>query len=252
MAELTQNDLIRYSRQMQLAGWGEAGQQKLKASSILIAGAGGLGSPAALYLASAGVGELRIVDSDVVELSNLNRQILHGEGRLGRAKVASAVETLNALNLGVQVTPFIEHLDESNIERIAGQAHLVVDCLDNYETRYLLNRFCLRKGIPLVHGAIWGFMGQITFLHPPETPCLRCIVPQPPAQTSFPVLGATAGVTGCLQALEAIKFLAGVGTNLKGTLLYWDGEEMAFNTFQVKRNPHCPDCGAVQASYLPG
>ncbi len=252
MAKLTQPDLIRYSRQMQLAGWGEAGQQKLKASSVLIAGAGGLGSPVSLYLAAAGVGELRIVDSDVVELSNLNRQILHGEGRLGRAKAASAVETLNALNPGVQVTPFIEHLDESNIERIAGKADLAIDCLDNYATRYVLNSFCLHRGIPLVHGAIWGFMGQVTFLHPPETPCLRCIVPEPPAEATFPVLGATAGVTGCLQALEAIKFLAGMGTNLKGTLLYWDGEEMAFNTFQVKRNPTCPDCGAAQASYLPG
>lgn len=242
MSALSEHDLIRYTRQMQLAGWGEAGQQKLKASSVLIAGAGGLGSPVALYLAAAGVGELRIVDSDVVELSNLNRQILHGEGRLGKAKVASAVETLNALNPGVQVKPFSEHLKEINIERIAGKAHLVIDCLDNYETRYLLNSFCLRRGIPLIHGAIWGLMGQVTFLHPPETPCLRCIVPQPPAEASFPVLGATAGVTGCLQALEAIKFLAGIGTNLKGTLLYWDGEEMVFNTFQVKRNPQCTDC----------
>jgi adenylyltransferase/sulfurtransferase len=242
MTELTQHDLIRYARQIPLPGWGEAGQSKIKAASVLVAGAGGLGSPVSLYLAAAGVGELRIVDSDVVELSNLNRQILHGEGRLGKPKVESARQTLNALNPGVRVAPFNEPLDEGNIERIAGEADMVVDCLDNYETRYLLNSFCMRRGIPLVHGAIWGLVGQVTFLQPPETPCLRCIVPEPPPRAIFPVLGATAGVTGCLQALEALKFLAGVGSNLKGTLLYWDGEEMAFNTFQVKRNPSCPDC----------
>jgi molybdopterin-synthase adenylyltransferase len=243
MAVLTEQDRTRYARQMLLSGWGEAGQHKLKEASVLVAGAGGLGSPVSLYLAAAGVGELRIVDSDAVELSNLNRQILHDERRLGMPKAESAREALNALNSGVQVTPFAEQLDESNIERIAGGAGIVLDCLDNYETRYLLNTFCLRRGIPLVHGAIWGFVGQVTFLHPPETPCLRCIVPQPPAKATFPVLGATAGVTGCIQALEAVKFLVGIGTNLKGTLLYWDGEEMAFNTFQVKRNPSCPDCG---------
>jgi len=242
MAELIEADNIRYARQMQLSGWGEDGQRRLKSSSVLVAGAGGLGSPVALYLAAAGVGELRIIDSDVVELSNLNRQILHGDARLGKPKAESARETLHALNPDVRVTPFIEELEQGNIERIAGGAVLVVDCLDNYETRYLLNACCLQRGIPLVHGAIWGFVGQVTFLQPPETPCLRCIVSQPPVKSTFPVLGATAGVTGCIQALEALKYLAGVGTNLKGKLLYWDGEEMAFNTFQVKRNPNCPDC----------
>ena len=213
MAELTQHDLVRYSRQMQLAGWGEAGQQKLKASSVLIE-AGGLGSPVSLYLAAAGVGELRIVDSDVVELfqpepANPTRRWSFGQGK-GRFGGRDAPR---ALNPGVLVTPLFEHLDESNIERIAGKADLAIDCLDNYETRYVLNAFCLRRGIPMVHGAIWGLMGQLTFLHPPETPCLRCIVPEPPEKATFPVLGATAGVTGCLQALEAIKFLAGLGTN---------------------------------------
>lgn len=243
MAELTGQDRMRYHRQMLLSGWGEAGQRRLKESSVLVAGAGGLGSPVCLYLAAAGVGELRIVDSDEVELSNLNRQILHSEGRLGMPKAESAAQALNVLNSGVRVTPFVEQLEANNIERILGEACLVVDCLDNYETRYLLNACCLQRGIPLVHGAIWGFVGQVTFLQPPETPCLRCIVSQPPVKSTFPVLGATAGVTGCIQALEALKYLAGVGTNLKGKLLYWDGEEMAFNTFQVKRNPQCPDCG---------
>ena len=245
MTELTQQDLIRYGRQMLIPDWGKDGQLKLKVSSVLIAGAGGLGSPVSLYLAAAGVGELRIVDSDQVELSNLNRQILHRDARLGMPKAASAAETLGGLNPSLKVIPFAEYLDASNIERIAGQADLVLDCLDNYKTRYVLNAFCLQRGIPLVHGAIWGFVGQVTFLHPPETPCLRCIVPEPPHAALFPVLGATAGITGCLQALEAVKYLAGVGTNLKGTLLYFDGEEMEFNTFQVKRNPHCPACGQL-------
>jgi molybdopterin/thiamine biosynthesis adenylyltransferase len=135
MAELTDKEMMRYNRQMLLSGWGEAGQRKLKEACVLVAGAGGLGSPVSLYLAAAGVGELRIVDSDVVELSNLNRQILHGEGRLGMPKADSAAQTLNALNPGVQVTPFAEQLDEGNIERILGNSCLVVDCLDNYETR---------------------------------------------------------------------------------------------------------------------
>ena len=243
MPPLTDYDLRRYQRQMLLPGWGEAGQEKLKSSCAFIAGAGGLGSPVALYLAAAGVGELRICDSDVVELSNLNRQILHPEERIGASKALSAGETLRAQNSAIRVQTFPERLDENSIERIAGSPDIVLDCLDNYETRYLLNRYCIAHEIPLVHAAVWGFTGQLSFLHPPETPCLRCIVPSPPPKSVFPIVGATAGFVGCLQAAEALKHLAGLGSTLRNTLLVVDAEDMEFFRLQVQRCPDCPDCG---------
>ena len=156
MGSLTDYDRTRYQRQMLLHDWGEAGQQKVKAARVFIAGAGGLGSPVAIYLAAAGVGEIRLCDLDTVELSNLNRQILHPAARLGQPKALSAEKTLTALNPAIHIVPFAEYLDESNLDRIAGRPDIIVDCLDNYETRYLLNRYCLRQRIPLVHGAIWG------------------------------------------------------------------------------------------------
>jgi len=243
MQPVTENDQIRYQRQILFPGWGEAGQAKLKASSVFIAGAGGLGSPVAFYLSAAGVGEIRICDSDAVELSNLNRQILHFEDRLGKPKAASASITLKALNSSIKIVPIHALLEDSTIEKIVGQPDILVDCLDNYDTRYLLNRYSIQKNIPLVHGAIWGMTGQVTFFHPPETPCLRCLVPEPPVKETFPVIGATAGVTGCIQALEALKYLTGVGTNLKGKLLFFEGDDMTFTTFTLHRSPTCPDCG---------
>jgi adenylyltransferase/sulfurtransferase len=229
---------------MMLREWGEAGQKKLKAARVFIAGAGGLGSPAAIYLAAAGVGEIRICDADTVELSNLNRQILHPNERIGQSKALSAEKTLTALNPTIKIVPFAEYLDESNIDRIAGQPDIVVDCLDNYETRYLLNRYCLAHHIPLVHGAIWGMSGQVSFLQPPDTPCLRCLVPEPPPGETFPVVGATSGIIGSIQALETLKFLTGIGDLLKGKLLLFDGEEMFFTEVKVERKPGCPACGA--------
>jgi adenylyltransferase/sulfurtransferase len=243
MPTLTEDDLTRYQRQMLLPGWGEAGQEKLKSARAFIAGAGGLGSPAAVYLAAAGVGELRICDADVVELSNLNRQILHPEERIGVSKAISAGKTLRAQNAAICIQVFPERLDESSIERVAGSPDIVLDCLDNYETRYLLNRYCLAQHIPLVHAAVWGFTGQLSFLHPPETPCLRCIVPSPPPTSVFPIVGAIAGLVGCLQAAEALKHLAGVGSALRNTLLVVDAEEMEFFRLQATRRPECPDCG---------
>ena len=244
MNSLTEYDHTRYQRQMLLREWGEAGQQKLKAARVFIAGAGGLGSPVAIYLAVAGVGQIRICDLDRVELSNLNRQILHPETRLGQPKVLSAEKTLKALNPAINIVPFAEYLDETNIDRLVGPADLIIDCLDNYETRYLLNRYCLKHHLPLVHGAIWGMSGQVSFLHPPETPCLRCLVPEPPPQEIFPVVGATAGLIGSVQALETLKYLTGLGELLKGKLLLFDGAEMFFGQVKVERKPDCPDCGA--------
>lgn len=242
MANLSKMDRIRYQRQISVPGWGEEGQRHVSSARVFVAGAGGLGSPVAIYLAAAGVGEIRICDADRVELSNLNRQILHSDERIGEYKVESAAKTLRQLNPTIQVFPYREFLDQSNADRVIGKSDIVIDCLDNYETRYLLNEYCIENEIPLVHGAIWGLVGQVSFLSPPETPCLKCIVPTPPPKQIIPVLGATPGVVGSLQAMEALKYLAGIGSNLKGTMLFFDGEEMTFTPLQVRRNEACPAC----------
>ena len=242
---LTDYDRTRYGRQMMIDGWGEEGQTKLKTSSVFIAGAGGLGSPVSIYLAVAGVGELRICDADRPELSNLNRQILHTDARIGELKAVSAEKTLRELNPTVRIVTYSEYLDEKSVERIVGKPDIVVDCLDNFETRYLLNSYCVKNNTPFVHGAIWGMIGQVTFLHPPETPCLECLVPEPPPKEVFPVVGVTPGVIGCIQAMEVLKFLTGVGTPLKGRLLVFDGEEMIFTSANVKRMPSCQECGSI-------
>jgi len=245
MQPLTEYELTRYHRQMLIPGWGPEGQARLKASSAFIAGAGGLGSPVAIYLAVAGIGEIRICDADVIELSNLNRQILHTDRRIGQPKALSARMTLRELNPTVYIVPYCDRLDETNAGRIIGKPDIVIDCLDNFETRYLLNTYCIQNRIPLIHGAIWGLTGQVTFLYPPETPCLRCLAPAPPPQETFPVVGVTPGLIGCIQAMEALKFLIGIGTNLKGTLLVFDWEDMTFSSLHVKRMPSCPDCGGL-------
>jgi adenylyltransferase/sulfurtransferase len=243
MQKLTDYDQTRYHRQMLLAGWGTEGQAKLKAATVFIAGAGGLGSPVSIYLAVAGVGQIRICDADRIELSNLNRQILHPDDRIGELKAVSAEQSLKALNPSLNIVAHSEYLDQSNVERIVGQPDIIVDCLDNFETRYLLNTYCLKHNIPLVHGAIWGLSGQMTFLHPPETPCLKCLIPEPPPKETFPVVGATPGLIGSIQAMETLKFLTGTGTPLKGKLLLLDGEEMSFFSVAAERSPTCPECG---------
>jgi molybdopterin/thiamine biosynthesis adenylyltransferase len=243
MQALTENEAIRYSRQMLIPGWGEEGQARLKGARVFVAGAGGLGSPVAIYLAVAGVGEIHVCDADAVELSNLNRQILHPDDRIGRPKAASAGETLRGLNPAVRIVTHADRLDGHSVERIVGQPDLVVDCLDNYETRYLLNDYCLEWGIPFLHGAVESLLGQLTFLRPPETPCLRCIFPEAPPKRIFPVLGATPGVIGAMQAMEALKYLTGVGETLQGTLLIFDGEDMTFAPIHVQRRATCPACG---------
>ncbi len=242
MEKLTDYDKTRYNRQMLIREWGEEGQQKLKASTVFIAGAGGLGSPVSIYLAVAGVGEIKICDRDRLELSNLNRQILHTDERIGELKAVSAGKTLRELNPAINIVTYADYLDASNIDRIVGRPNIIVDCLDNFETRYLLNAYCLEHKIPFMHGAIWGMTGQMTFLHPPETPCLKCLFPEPPPKETFPVVGVTPGITGCIQAMEVLKFLTGIGTLLKRKLLIFDGEEMTFITIDVERAPACPAC----------
>lgn len=233
----------RYDRQMLIEGWGEAGQQRLKMATVFVAGAGGLGSPVSIYLAIAGVGKIGVCDADVVELSNLNRQILHYEERLGEQKAVSAGRTLSALNPTIEIVTHAAYLNQNNVEEIIDKPDLIVDCLDNFETRYLLNSYACKLGIPMVHAAVWGMMGQVTFLHPPETPCLECIFPQAPPKEIFPVVGAAPGVIGCMQAMEGLKYLTGVGTNLKGKLLIFEGEDMCTTCLDVQRVPTCPVCG---------
>jgi molybdopterin/thiamine biosynthesis adenylyltransferase len=243
MAELTDHEQILYSRQMLIEGWSSEGQVALKTSTVFIAGAGGLGSPVSIYLAVAGVGELKICDADTIELSNLNRQILHGISRIGELKALSASKTLTELNPDVKLAIRSDFLDATNVQRIVGQPDLVVDCLDNFETRYLLNSYCFAHGIPFIHGAVHGMLGQVTFLFPPETPCLRCLFPEPPPKEIFPVVGATPGIIGSIQAMEALKYLTGIGTTLKERLLFFDGEDMSFSLLKVRRSDSCPDCG---------
>ena len=245
MVQLTDAERTRYDRQMLIEGWGEGAQTKLKGARVFVAGAGGLGGPVSIYLAVAGVGQITICDADRVELSNLNRQILHPEARIGGLKAVSAGQTLRALNPAIEVLICTDYIDADNVAAIVGQPDVVVDCLDNFETRYLLNTYCLQHRIPFVHGAVRGLLGQVTFLSPPETPCLRCIFPEAPPKEVFPVLGATPGVIGCIQAMEVVKHLVGAGRTLKGRLLIFEGEEMAFTEIEAGRLPSCPDCGTT-------
>jgi molybdopterin/thiamine biosynthesis adenylyltransferase len=235
----------RYARQMLISGWGEETQRVLKASKVFVAGAGGLGSPVSVALALAGIGTIRICDCDVPELSNLNRQFLHDDSRLGMNKAESARQSLSRLNPTIRVEAIPERIEDSNVDRLVGDAALILDCLDNFPTRFTLNRAALRKRIPLVHGSIWGFEGRVSFFHVPDTPCLACLFREAPPREVFPVLGATPGITGMIQAMEAIKYLAGVGTLLKGRLLCCDYLDMRFFEVKVRRDPGCPACSGL-------
>jgi len=246
---LTKSQLSRYARQILLPELGEAGQQRLLDSRVLLVGAGGLGSPAALYLAAAGVGTLGIVDDDAVDLSNLQRQILHAEDVAGRPKVESARRALGRLNSEVEVIPFAERLTSDNARRIFEGFDVVVDGTDNFATRYLINDACVLLGIPNVHGAILRFDGQASVFCHDGGPCYRCLFPEPPPPALAPscaeagVLGAICGVVGTLQAVEAIKLAAGVGSSLSGRLVSYDALGTRFRELKIARDPGCAVCG---------
>ncbi|WAC07315.1 MAG: HesA/MoeB/ThiF family protein [Thermodesulfobacteriota bacterium] len=236
-------ELNRYNRQIIYQDWGVEGQQKVRQATVFIAGAGGLGAPVSIYLAVAGVGRLRICDNGTVERSNLNRQILYTDEDLHQLKVVSAQKNLKKLNPHLEIDCFSETISRDTIDRLAGNADIIVDCLDNFETRYILNEYAVRKKLPLVHAGIEGLTGQLTFIHPPHTPCLRCIIPEAPTSKIFPVIGVTPGIIGCLEGNEVLKYLIGIGSNLKGFLLIWNGNDTDFYRIEVAKDPNCLVCG---------
>ena len=239
----------RYSRHLVIPEVGEAGQLKLLSSRVLMIGAGGLGSPAGLYLAAAGVGTIGIVDDDVVDASNLQRQVIHNTKRIGMPKSESARQTLIALNPDVEVIEYRERLTSDNIDRILAGYDVIVDGTDNFPTRYLLNDASLIHKIPVVHASIFRFEGQLTVFKPYEGPCYRCLFPEPPPAELAPscaeggVLGVLPGIMGTLQAIETIKLLLGIGDPLVGRLLLVDTLDMSFHEVQLRRDPACPVCG---------
>ncbi len=239
----------RYSRHLLIPEVGESGQHRLLKSKVLLIGAGGLGSPAAYYLAAAGVGTLGIVDSDVVDLTNLQRQILHSSERIGEPKVESAKRTLEALNPDVTVVGYQERLTSANIDRIIADYDLVIDGADNFPTRYLLNDAAIKWNKPVVHGSIYRFEGQLTVFKPQDGPCYRCLFPTPPPPELAPscaeagVLGVLPGVVGTLQANEAIKLLLGIGDPLIGRYLLFDALDASFREVRLRKDPECPVCG---------
>ena len=223
--------------------FGEDGQERLKKARILIAGAGGLGSPIAIYLAAAGVGHIVLVDYDCVDRSNLNRQILHWERDIGKPKTQSAEEKLRQMNGDITIETAQVTLTAENLSMYTRRVDGIVDALDNFAGRYLLNRAALAHRIPLFHGAIWGFDGQATTILPGKTVCLRCIFPHPPPGGEFPVIGIAPGIIGLIQANEVIKYLTGYGALLENRLLFWNGACSVLDEVAVSSSPHCIDCG---------
>jgi len=247
--ELTERDRRRYARHLVLPQLGEEGQRRLKAARVLIVGVGGLGSSIALYLAGAGAGRIGVVDNDVVSFSNLQRQVVHGEGTLDRPKVESARARLLDLNCDIDVETFDKTFDPESGLHIASSYDLIVDGTDNFATRYAINDVCLKLGIPYVYGAIFRLEGQVSLLCTEGGPCYRCLFPTPPPPETVltgeqaGILGAVPGTIGTLQATEAIKWIVGAGAPLVGRLLIYGAAAMRFEEISIDKNPDCPSCG---------
>lgn len=248
MTELSREEILRYSRHLMIPEVGLEGQHKLQQSAVLVVGTGGLGSPAALYLAAAGVGRIGLVDFDEVDESNLQRQIIHGTSRVGDLKVESARDRLLDLNPFIQVGAIADSLTSQNAFEIAGPYDLVVDCTDNFPTRYLINDLCVFTGKPLVFGSIFRFEGQVSVFDARRGPCYRCLFPAPPPPNLVQscadggVFGVLPGVIGAMQASEAIKLLLGIGEPLIGTLMLYDALESSFQKIHLRKNPNCRVC----------
>lgn len=249
LPELSTEEMLRYSRHLILPEVGVEGQRRLKAAKVLLVGAGGLGSPSALYLAASGVGRIGIVDFDVVDHTNLHRQVIHGTPDVGRSKLDSTAESILAINPNVQVDKYEALLTSANALEIIGQYDLVIDGTDNFQTRYLVNDACVLLGKINVYGSIFRFDGQASVFCAPGGPCYRCLFPEPPPPGMVPscaeggVLGILPGIIGLIQSTEAIKLILGVGTPLIGRLVLYDALEMKFTELKIKRAPDCPVCG---------
>ena len=248
-AQLTKDEKIRYTRHFNVPEIGEAGQLKLKQASILIVGAGGLGSASSLYLAAAGIGRIGIVDSDKVELSNLQRQIVHSMNSIGTSKVGSARERILGLNPSIEVIGIHERLTPDSIREIFSDYSIMIDATDNFETRYLINQACVQTKIPMVYGAVFQFYGQLSVFDAEQGPCFRCVFREIPteevimANRGVGVVSPVPGVIGTLQAVEAIKLILKIGTPTIGKLMLFDGLQMQFQQISIRKDPSCPVCG---------
>ena len=242
---LSNEEKERYDRQLLIDDLGVKGQEKLKKSRVLVAGAGGLGSPISIYLGAAGVGALRIVDQDIISLSNMNRQILYNTMDIGRKKVNAAKEKLEALNPNINVEVISKTITKYNVFDLVDGFDLIVDAMDNFPTRYLLNEAAFKKNIPFIYGGVYGLEGALTTIIPGKTVCLRCIVNEAPPVSTPPVLGATPGVIGCLQSMEAIKYLSGMGFLLTNRLMIFDGFNMQFREVNLNSDLQCPVCAQI-------
>ena len=241
---LTQNDRLKYQRQILYPDFGEEGQDKLKRSRVVVVGLGGLGSATSIYLACAGIGCIIIVDYDFVELSNLNRQSLYTEADIGKRKALVAGHKLTKLNPSAEIIPICEKVTGDNVADIIKGANVIIDGMDNFETRFILNSACVIQGIPFIHGGVWGFDAEMTTIIPGKTACLACIFPQvPKREEAIPIFGVTPALVGSLQVMETIKLLTGIGNLLTNKMLYFRGETMEFSLVNLSRRPDCKVCG---------
>ena len=240
---LTHEELARYDRQIMIPEIGREGQERLKKAKVFIAGAGGLGSPVSIYLAAAGIGHIKIADHDTVDASNLNRQILHWNTDIGTMKVASAEKKLRNFNPYIKIEVTGETIDEDNVAAMTDGFDAIVDAMDNFPTRYILNKAAVEKNIPFFHGAVRGLEGRAMTIIPGKSACLRCMYHGTPPAEKSPVLGATPAIIASIQATEVIKYFVGMGDLLTDRLLIYDGMSMIFKEFRIRKNPECDHCG---------